>query len=110
MEKRKKSKRGEMETLRQVLLCIRDDLSDIRNSIQLHKPILTLDEFCLYAGISKSYAYHLTSSQAIRHYKPKNKLIYIDKEDAEEFMRSNVVKSIGSINADSTRFIINSKK
>lgn len=68
------------------------ELREIKNLLALQKEILTLDEFCSYAGISKHQAYHLTSENKIRFYRPHGKLIYFDKEDVKEFLLQNPVK------------------
>lgn len=65
------------------------ELKEIKILLLLHKKILTLDEFCTYSGISKSHAYHLTSSGKVKCYKPFGKVIYFDIDDIVEFLKSN---------------------
>lgn len=65
------------------------ELQEIKQLIALQKKVLTLDEFCTYAGVSKSYAYHLTSTGKIRFYRPIGKLIYFDIEDVNDFLMQN---------------------
>ncbi len=61
----------------------------------LNKEILTLEEACLYMGISKSTMYKLTSqSKTITFYKPTGKLIYFKRKDLDEFMLQNQNLSI----------------
>ncbi len=56
----------------------------------LQKDIFTLEEACLYMGISKSTMYKLTSqAKSITFYKPTGKLIYFKRKDLDEFMLQN---------------------
>ncbi len=56
----------------------------------LQKEILTLEEACLYMGISKSTMYKLTSqTKSITFYKPTGKLIYFKRKDLDNFMLQN---------------------
>lgn len=68
------------------------ELREIRRLLSLQKSVLTLEEFCIYAGISKNQAYHLTSENKIRFYRPHGKLIYFDLEDVKDFLLQNPVK------------------
>lgn len=69
------------------------ELREIKSLLTAQKDVLTMDEFCSYAGISKHQAYHLTSENKIKFYRPHGKLIYFDKEDVKEFLLQNPVKS-----------------
>lgn len=69
------------------------ELQEIRKLLSLQKEILTLDEFCTYAGISKHQAYHLTSQKKIPYYRPFGKMVYFRKEDVIEFLSQNEVRS-----------------
>lgn len=66
-------------------------IKQIRDLLKLNKEVLTLEEFCLYAGISKNQAYHLTSSGKVSFYRPFGKMIYFNKEDMLEFLQQNPV-------------------
>lgn len=65
------------------------ELQEIKRLLALKKEILSLSEFCSYANISKSNAYHLTSTGKIRFYRPFGKMIYITLEDAINFLKQN---------------------
>ena len=52
-------------------------LERIESLLLAKKKVLTLEEACDYAGISRSYLYKLTSTGAIPHSKPNGKLISI---------------------------------
>ena len=65
---------------------IKDDLGIIKRTSLCNKQILTLEEFCDYASISKSNGYRLISEGRIKYSKPNGKRIYIRKEDADEYL------------------------
>lgn len=69
------------------------ELKEIKSLLTTQKHVLTMDEFCSYAGISKHQAYHLTSENKIKFYRPHGKLIYFDIEDVKEFLLQNPVNS-----------------
>ena len=54
------------------------------------KPILTLDEACLYMGMSKSALYKVTSNKEIPFSKPNGKLIYFKRADVDGWLLSNM--------------------
>lgn len=62
------------------------ELKEIKQLLTLKKEVLTLEEFCAYAGISKHQAYHLTSKGKIKFYRPFGKMIYFDTADVKEFL------------------------
>jgi excisionase family DNA binding protein len=69
------------------------EIRQIKLLLGLKKQVLTLDEFCAYAGISKNYAYQLTASGRITFYRPSGKRIYFKLDDVIEFLTSNENKS-----------------
>lgn len=56
------------------------------------KEILTVDEACVYMGLSKSLLYKLCSQRRITFY--KNGRLYFKKSDLEAYMLKNEHKSI----------------
>jgi len=72
------------------------------------KKVLTFDQACDYAGISKSFMYKLTSSRRVPHYKPRGKAIYFDREQLENWLLSNPVKTADKIESESMDYIIKS--
>lgn len=59
----------------------------------MFKEMLTLDEAAEYIGSSKSLFYKMTASRGITHYKPNGRVIYIDRKDLDELLRTNPVYS-----------------
>lgn len=58
------------------------------------KEIFNMEDFCAYTGFSKTYAYHLTSTNKIKFYRPSGKLIFFDAEDVKNFLKKNPVEEI----------------
>jgi excisionase family DNA binding protein len=64
-------------------------LKEILKHLALQKEVLSLEEFCLYTGISKAYAYKLTVSRKIKFYRPLGKMLFFNKEDVIDFLKQN---------------------
>jgi excisionase family DNA binding protein len=75
-----------------------------------HKKALTLKEAATYSGRSISNLYKLTSSSEIPHYKPEGKYIYFDREELENWMLRNPVRTAAEIEAEAiTRVVLGRK-
>lgn len=70
----------------------------------MNKEYLTLKDACNFMGLSKSHLYKLTSNNVIRHFKPNGKMIYFDKKDLIEWIKSNEIKSKGELNDMALKF------
>lgn len=70
---------------------ILSELQEIKELLQLNQPVLSLQQFCKFANISKDYAYKLTSSGKLRFYRPFGKKIYIDRDDAIDLLKQHPV-------------------
>jgi len=71
----------------------------------LHKEILTFSEACIYLGLSKSCLYKLTSSNSIPYFKPHGKLVYFEKEELNNWLRSNPVMSAAQAEEQALTYI-----
>ena len=58
-----------------------------------NKTILSFKEAISFMDVSKSFLYKLTSKGKINFFKPNNGKIYFKKEDLENWMLQNEVKS-----------------
>ena len=65
----------------------------IRQLLTLNKDMISLEEFCIYTGISKANAYKLTSGRKIPFYRPFGKKIYFDMQEVTEYLKHNRVES-----------------
>lgn len=68
-------------------------LKEIESKLFMFKEMLTLDEAAEYLGASKSLLYKMTASRGLTHYKPNGRVIYIDRKDLDELLRTNPVYS-----------------
>lgn len=75
----------------------------------LQKEILTLEEACMYLGVSASFIYKLTSTRKIPYYVPNGKLISFKRAEVDEWVLHNIRNSIEEIQEESRRFTLNSK-
>lgn len=75
-------------------------LQRIEQATLAQKSVLTFDEFCTYTGISKSWAYKLTSNREVPHFKPNDKKIYFKKEDIDKWLLQNPIKTISQLKSE----------
>lgn len=55
------------------------------------KPLISFDEATLYMDCSKSFLYKLTAQKVLPYFKPSGKCIYFQREDIENWIKSNRV-------------------
>lgn len=72
-------------------------LDKIERGLLAQKTVLTFNEFCRYTGISKSWGYKLSASRAVPHYKPNDKAIYFNKEEVDNWLLQNPVKTVAQL-------------
>lgn len=53
------------------------------------KPILTAKEMAIYMGIKLSTLYKMTHNNVLPYSKPNGKMIFFDRVEVENWMRSN---------------------
>ena len=75
-------------------------LERIEISLLSQKTVLNLSDFCRYVGISKSWAYKLTSQRAVPHYSPNGKTLYFDKVEVDKWLLKNPVKTIPQLKGE----------
>lgn len=68
-------------------------LKEMEEKLYMCREMLTVDEAAAYLNVSKSQIYLMTSTKEITHYKPKGKIIYIDRKDLDDLLRRNPVLS-----------------
>ena len=51
----------------------------------VNREVLNLSDAAIYAGISKSYLYKLTSARLIPFYRPATKLIFFKREEIDSW-------------------------
>lgn len=69
---------------------IKNQLDRIEKRVLIStKKALTFEEAVIYTGLSKSLMYKLTSTNGIPCYKPRQKLLYFDREELEKWLLTN---------------------
>jgi excisionase family DNA binding protein len=71
---------------------------------------LSFDEASNFLNLSKSYLYKLTLLGQIPHYKPQGKMLYFEKEQLEEWLRQNPVKTKQQIMQEAELQLMNANK
>jgi excisionase family DNA binding protein len=61
------------------------------------KPFMTVDEACLYLGISKSSMYKYMHGRKIPFFKPNNKKAYFKPEDLDSWVFRNRIESVEDV-------------
>jgi len=65
---------------------------------QVRKPApLSVDEACKYLNIKKATLYKLTANRYIPYYKPNGQTIYFDIQDLENYVYSNKVDTLDTL-------------
>lgn len=75
-------------------------LERIEIGLLSQKTVLNLSDFCRYVGISKSWAYKLTSQRAVPHYSPNGKTLYFDKVEVDKWLLKNPIKTIPQLKGE----------
>lgn len=71
------------------------------------KTLLTIEEAAVFTNLSVGYLYRLTSERKIPHFKKMSRL-YFDKQQLNEWLRENPVKTQAEIEAEADTYILNS--
>lgn len=86
--------------MEQQFLNFKQQLDRIERASLGQKPVLNFEEFCLYTGISSSFAYKLTSGRVIPYSQPNGKKIYFDRVLVDLWLLKNPVKTIPQLKGE----------
>jgi predicted DNA-binding transcriptional regulator AlpA len=78
-------------------------LEKIEQSLLSQKTVLNMTDFCSYVGISKSWAYKLTSQRAVPHCSPNGKTIYFDRLEVDKWLLQNPIKTASQLKLEVKR-------
>lgn len=92
------------------LLTIKENQFKIIQLLSEQKTVLQLEDAASYIGFSKSYLYKLTSSNTIPHYKPQGKQIYFDKNELDQWLLRNRVKTVEEVEKEAADHLTNKKR
>lgn len=65
------------------------DVAEIKQKIYVCRDMLTVDEAADYLGVTVGKLYKMTSRREITFYKPRGKLLYFERKDLDELLRTN---------------------
>jgi excisionase family DNA binding protein len=86
---------------------ILQELREIKQQLLFKKQIWTMEDFCQYTGISKEYAYHLTSTGKIKFYRPFGKMIFFDSEEVIEKLKQNPSDDVKGMETKGNKHLLN---
>jgi excisionase family DNA binding protein len=88
---------------------IEERVSELEQMVFMAKNVFSFDEASKFLNLSKSYLYKLTSGNQIPHYKPQGKMLYFEKEQLEEWLRQNPVKTQAQIAREAQQYVMSKK-
>ncbi len=93
----------ETETLLSAILV---SIEQLPIKISRPKPVMDLEEFCQYTGISKRYVYRLTSENRVPHYKPNGKKIFFKRDEVDNWLTQGRVSSYEEIEEQASNHLV----
>ena len=90
----------------QMSLTVEERLDRIEQLLRGQKNVLNFSEACDFTGISPSYMYKLTHSARIPHYKPHGKNVYFLREELEQWLLQNPVRTAEQKDREATEFVL----
>ncbi len=91
-------------------LLVLERLDRLEKLLMANKEVLTFEETCNYAGISRSYLYKLTSTGSIPHSKPNGKLIFFEKRKLNSWLLQKSKRSNAEIEAEALEYSFKHRK
>lgn len=88
---------------------IEERVSELEQMVFMAKNVFSFDEASKFLNLSKSYLYKLTSGNLIPHYKPQGKMLYFEKEQLEEWLRQNPIKTQSQITREAQQYVMSNK-
>lgn len=79
-------------------------LNEIEPLVRKPKDSLTLEEAAEFLGFRKSYLYKMVYERKIPHYKPFGKLVYFERSELEELLKSNRVAPMDEIKSQANSY------
>ncbi|MDR2915452.1 MAG: helix-turn-helix domain-containing protein [Tannerella sp.] len=88
---------------------LEERVTELEQMVFTVKNILSFEEASKFLNLSKSYLYKLTSGNLIPHYKPQGKMLYFEREELEEWLRQNPVKTQMQIAREAQQYVMSNK-
>lgn len=85
-------------------------VSELEKYLYAIKKVLSFEEASRFLNLSKSYLYQLTSKGIVPHYKPQGKMLYFEREQLENWLRQNPIKSKKQLEDEAANRTVKPKK
>ncbi|MBP7508447.1 MAG: helix-turn-helix domain-containing protein [Prolixibacteraceae bacterium] len=83
---------------------------NIEKLLLSQKNVLTFDEAAEFIGISKSHLYKLTMCNSLPFYRPRGKMIYMDRVELENWLLQNRITPADEIEVKASTYSVLNKK
>ena len=94
----------------QMSLTVEERLDRIEQLLRGQKNVLNFSDACDFTGISPSYMYKLTHNARIPHYKPHGKNVYFLREELEQWLLQNPVRTAEQKDREATEFVLRKRR
>jgi excisionase family DNA binding protein len=78
---------------------------NIEKMLLSQKNVLTFDEAATFIGISKSHLYKLTMANSLPFYRPRGKMIYMDRVELENWLLQNRITPADELEAKASTYV-----
>ena len=85
-------------------------LDRIEQLLRGQKTVLNFTEACEFTGLSKTYMYKLTHQRRIPHFKPHGKNIYFNREELEQWLLQNPVKTAEQKEREAVDYVVGKRR
>lgn len=90
---------------------IEEKQKNIERMMLSQKNVLTFEEAATFIGISKSHLYKLTMTNSLPFYRPRGKMIYMDRVELENWLLQNRISPADELEAiASTHVTLNKRR
>ena len=94
----------------QMSLTVEERLDRIEQLLRGQKNVLNFSEACDFTGISPSYMYKLTHNARIPHYQPHGKNVYFLREELEQWLLQDPVRTAEQKDREATEFVLRKRR
>lgn len=89
---------------------IEEKQESIEKMLLSQKKVLTFDEAAAFIGISKSHLYKLTMKNSLPFYRPRGKMIYMDRAELENWLLQNRITPADEIEAAASSYVTRNER
>jgi len=89
----------------QLLHAINQKLDNLGIALLANKTVFNFEEVVKYTGLSKSYIYKLSCAGLIPHSKPNGKQLYFSKQQIDEWLMRNGVRTNDSLEQEAINYV-----